>query len=654
MADKNFKVKKNIQVTDLAVAGPVTVDSSGVLASSSALPVNLGGTGQTSASAAFDALVPTQTNNANKLLGTDGTSVSWVSPGIAYQTSAPDNPVTGQLWVDSDETGDSLDPYIIRRKTITATAGQTVFTTDVVFTDGYEQIYYNGVLLVRTTDYTTNGGTNTVTLLQGASAGDTVEIISSTPINLVNTLAANSANTIIAQTASSIPLTVQGAASQTANLLEVKNSAGEIRHEFRPSGVHISRGYAEDQSAIAVERYGAGDAPAVLALRSYGGTITSPTIANQDTRVGLIAAEAWDGTALRSSSRITFTVDGPVIAGNIPGRITFNTVPVGGGAGHIERMRINSAGNVGIGVSNNDYNTYGGRLTIGNAGQASMFMWNFGQGSGHIGFPASGSTMRIVNTFADGLIANGKGIDINANGNVGVGWNPDNNWHLSVNSGASVGAGAFLSTASTNIIGGLFENSNASFTNNLVKAQMFRSNNAGFIYYSAISNVTVAGDTDWYVRGDGQVYSDGSTSMSTPADYAEYFEWADGNINNEDRAGYSVSLINGNQIKIAESGEDVIGIVSANPAVVGDAAWNMWIGKYKKDQFNRYVRDENGDRILSEDFDPESEYVSREDRPEWSPVGLVGKLRMHKGQITDSRWIKIRDISDEIEEWLLR
>jgi hypothetical protein len=180
----------------LAVAGPVTVDSSGVLASSSALPVNLGGTGQTSASAAFDALLPTQTNNANKLLGTNGTSASWVSPGIAYQTSAPDNPVTGQLWVDSDETGDSLDPYIIRRKTITATAGQTVFTTDVVFTDGYEQIYYNGVLLVRTTDYTTSGSTNTVTLLQGASAGDTVEIIASTPINLVNT-AILGANTFI-------------------------------------------------------------------------------------------------------------------------------------------------------------------------------------------------------------------------------------------------------------------------------------------------------------------------------------------------------------------------------------------------------------------------------------------------------------------------
>jgi hypothetical protein len=146
----------------------------------------------------------TRQTNASKILGTNGSSLAWTNPGAAYQTSAPSNPVTGQLWVDSDETGDSLDPYIIRRKTITATAGQTVFTTDVVFTDGYEQIYYNGVLLVRTTDYTTSGGTNTVTLLQGASAGDTVEIISSTPINLVNTAVTSGGNNFVgAQTITS-------------------------------------------------------------------------------------------------------------------------------------------------------------------------------------------------------------------------------------------------------------------------------------------------------------------------------------------------------------------------------------------------------------------------------------------------------------------
>jgi hypothetical protein len=450
MADKNFKVKKNIQVTDLAVAGPVTVDSSGVLASSSALPVNLGGTGQTSASAAFDALLPTQTNNANKLLGTNGTSASWVSPGIAYQTSAPDNPVTGQLWVDSDETGDSLDPYIIRRKTITATAGQTVFTTDVIFTDGYEQIYYNGVLLVRTTDYTTSGGTNTVTLLQGASAGDTVEIISSTPINLINTVVTGAANTITAATTTTVPLTIAGLDSQTANLFQIRNSAGEIRHEMSDKGVYTSRGTSSDGSAVAIERYGS-DPVAVVALRGYGGTVSVPTSVAQDNRLGLISGEGWDGTAIRASSRITFSVDGPVIPGNLPGKITFNTVPVGGGAGHIERMRINSAGNVGIGVSNNDYNAYGGRLTIGNAGQASMFMWNFGQGSGHIGFPASGSTMRIVNTFADGLIANGKGLDIDANGVIYAG-NSYIRTPALVNNAALLAQGTGMSSATYNYI----------------------------------------------------------------------------------------------------------------------------------------------------------------------------------------------------------
>jgi hypothetical protein len=318
MADKNFKVKKNIQVTDLAVAGPVTVDSSGVLASSSALPVNLGGTGQTSASAAFDALLPTQTNNANKLLGTNGTSASWVSPGIAYQTSAPDNPVTGQLWVDSDETGDSLDPYIIRRKTITATAGQTVFTTDVIFTDGYEQIYYNGVLLVRTTDYTTNGGTNTVTLLQGASAGDTVEIISSTPINLVNT-ATLSANTFIGTQAINV--------SQSSSLgLVINSSTGDP--------LHLNR-YASPSGIIA---------------RTTNGSISAPTPVLLNERFAFFIGAGYDGTTYGNNAAINMYAAENLTPTTRGSFITFDTTNIGS-AGRSEKMRITSAGNVGIGTS---------------------------------------------------------------------------------------------------------------------------------------------------------------------------------------------------------------------------------------------------------------------------------------------------------------
>ena len=53
-------------------------------------------------------------------------------------------------------------------------------------------------------------------------------------------------------------------------------------------------------------------------------------------------------------------------------------------------------------------------------------------------------------------------------------------------------------------------------------------------------------------------------------------------------------------------------------------------------------------------FDDTKTYVSREDRQEWDAIGMVGKLRIRKGQITGTRWIKMRDISDTVEEWLVR
>ena len=39
---------------------------------------------------------------------------------------------------------------------------------------------------------------------------------------------------------------------------------------------------------------------------------------------------------------------------------------------------------------------------------------------------------------------------------------------------------------------------------------------------------------------------------------------------------------------------------------------------------------------------------------EWDTVGLMGKLRLKKGQTTGTNWIKMRDISDTVEEWVVR
>ena len=68
--------------------------------------------------------------------------------------------------------------------------------------------------------------------------------------------------------------------------------------------------------------------------------------------------------------------------------------------------------------------------------------------------------------------------------------------------------------------------------------------------------------------------------------------------------------------------------------------------------------DENGNKLkrkkLNPDWDSSKTYIPREERKEWDVVGLVGKLRMHKGQPTNPNWRKMRDISDTVEEWLVR
>lgn len=191
---------------------------------------------------------------------------------------------------------------------------------------------------------------------------------------------------------------------------------------------------------------------------------------------------------------------------------------------------------------------------------------------------------------------------------------------------------------------------NASFTGDGIICNATRSANSGYIFYTAFSGDY--SDREFNLRGDGNAYADGSWNGGG-ADYAEYFEWSDSNPDAEDRRGISV-VLDGDKIREAVAGEEPIGVISGNPSVVGDAAWNKWSGKYLRDDFGTYVRDENGERQLNPAYDPDVEYISREDRSEWDCVGLMGKLRIRKGQVTGARWIKMRDISDSVEEWLVR
>lgn len=169
-------------------------------------------------------------------------------------------------------------------------------------------------------------------------------------------------------------------------------------------------------------------------------------------------------------------------------------------------------------------------------------------------------------------------------------------------------------------------------------------NNTSEIDSFIIGNGTQAGRGNAFrVTSAGKTYAL-SAFNSSGADYAEFVsEWADGNIENEDRVGYFVTLKD-NKLYKANDGDYILGITSGNPSVVGNGD-ETYFWKYERDEFNRFIYedksilDEEGNEIIneetseaytakslviSEDYDPTQKYIARKDRPEWDYVGMTG------------------------------
>ena len=235
------------------------------------------------------------------------------------------------------------------------------------------------------------------------------------------------------------------------------------------------------------------------------------------------------------------------------------------------------------------------------------------------------------------------------------------------------------------------------FNGDVLNLQTKAPNSKYYNFISAKSDLTERSGNGlelFRVDGEGSVYTE-TGYFSNSTGYAEIFEWADGNQKDEDRLGLTVTLNTEGKLVVADEGDKVLGVIVENAAVVGDANWNAWKDKYqiqenrnpktKKYKIVEWVDDdgklqshylsslskefalpenaiiyetyEDGlemhFKVFKDRFDIDRKFTPRLKRG-WAIVVLIGRVNMYKGQLVEKHWMKIADINDDIETWILR
>ncbi|MFC8960569.1 peptidase G2 autoproteolytic cleavage domain-containing protein [Bacillus subtilis] len=126
------------------------------------------------------------------------------------------------------------------------------------------------------------------------------------------------------------------------------------------------------------------------------------------------------------------------------------------------------------------------------------------------------------------------------------------------------------------------------------------------------------------IRGVGRV-----ESVSDFKDLAEYFESKDGR---KIESGFLVTL-DGDKIRKAEKGDKVLGVISETAGVIMGGAAFYWNDRYLRNEFGGIIYEtinDNGREIIvpmeNPNYNPDLEYIPREERDEWHVVGLVGQV----------------------------
>jgi hypothetical protein len=150
-------------------------------------------------------------------------------------------------------------------------------------------------------------------------------------------------------------------------------------------------------ASIAIRRCTSAANSGIVSFSKARGTAAAPTAVSSGDSLGAIAAQGHDGSGFITGGRIEIRAEGSPSAGNVPSRIAFLTQSASSSGTPPERMRIDSAGNVGINTT-----TPTERLDVNGTVKATAF-------SG----PLTGNVTGTASAIADGSVSTAKIVDAN-------------------------------------------------------------------------------------------------------------------------------------------------------------------------------------------------------------------------------------------------
>ena len=309
MANKDFKIKNGLDIQ-------------------SPLPVSMGGTGQTTAENTLNALLPSQTGNANKVLSTDGTNTSFITLPVAYQrggtASRPASPSVGDLYYNTDTS--VFEQYVSTGWFIVA-AAPSAPTSVVATNSGSGRAFNNGSASVAFSAGTSGGITSSFVVTPTPSTSPATFSGSSSPITVTN-LASSTQYTYTVTGSSAYGTSAASSASSGVTATTVPAA---------PTITSVTGGDTEVSVAFTAGATG-GSSITGFTVTSSPGSLTASGASSPLVVTGLTNGTAYtftmtatnaNGTSAASSASSSVTPAIPVVVGDFD---SISTVTVGSSA----------------------------------------------------------------------------------------------------------------------------------------------------------------------------------------------------------------------------------------------------------------------------------------------------------------------------------